>query len=300
MLCKSPYVVRGQAFGCGQCLPCRINRRRIWAHRIMLEASQYEDNCFLTLTYGDEHLPSGNNLDPLALTLFLKRLRKFFDTKFGRKFRYFGVGEYGDQSERPHYHLALFGFPNCQRGRTSPRRNGSCCEICDSVRSVWGLGNVYLGSLEHQSASYVAGYVTKKLTAKDDPRLEGRHPEFARMSNRPGIGAGVMDEVASTILTQELEIEDVPTTLRHGSKQYPLGRYLRQNLRKKLGREEKTPEAVLNEVQEKLRPLQELAKATAPRGFKDFYFKNLIIDAGEGGRVRMESRYKRQPKRGSL
>ena len=266
----------------------------------MLEASQYEDNCFLTLTYGDEHLPSGNNLDPLALTLFLKRLRKFFDTKFGRKFRYFGVGEYGDESERPHYHLALFGFPNCQRGRTSPRRNGSCCEICDSVRSVWGLGNVYLGSLEQQSASYVAGYVTKKLTAKDDPRLEGRHPEFARMSNRPGIGAGVMDEVASTILTQELEIEDVPTTLRHGSKQYPLGRYLRQNLRKKLGREEKTPETVLNEIQEKLRPLQELAKATAPRGYKDFYFKNLIIDAGEGGRVRMESRYKRQPKRGSL
>ena len=266
----------------------------------MLEASQNEDNCFLTLTYSDEHLPDGNNLDPLALTLFLKRLRKFFDTQYGRKFRYFGVGEYGDQSERPHYHLALFGFPNCGRGLTKPRRDGSCCSICDAVREVWGKGNVYLGSLEQQSASYVAGYVTKKLTAKDDPRLEGRHPEFARMSNRPGIGAGVMDEVASSIMEHELEIEDVPTTLRHGSKQYPLGRYLRQNLRKKLGRDEKTPETVLNEVQEKLRPLQAFAEANAPRGFKAFYFKNLIIDAAEGKRIRMEARHKRQPKRGTI
>lgn len=266
----------------------------------MLEASQYGENCFLTLTYDDEHLPTDNNLDPLALTLFLKRLRKWFDTSFGRRFRYFGVGEYGDQSERPHYHLALFGFPTCGRGLTKPRRDGSCCQICDAVRAVWGKGHVYLGNLEQQSASYVAGYVTKKLTTKDDPRLEGRHPEFARMSNRPGIGAGIMDEVASTIMEHELEFDDVPTTLRHGGRQYPLGRYLRQNLRKKLGRDEKTPEAIQDEVQAKLQPLRTLAETIAPRGFKTVYFKNLIIDAGEAKRIRMEARYKRQPKRGSI
>ena len=300
MLCNSPYTALGKAFGCGQCLPCRINRRRIWANRITLEAAQYEENCFLTLTYDDDHLPPDNNLDPLALTLFLKRLRKWYDGKFNRKFRYFGVGEYGDQSGRPHYHLALFGFPTCQRGKTSPRRNGSCCEYCDTVRKVWGFGLVELAGLEPASASYVAGYVTKKLTDKDNPLLEGRHPEFARMSNRPGIGAGMMDEIASGIMELEIEYDDAPGAIGMGKKKYPIGRYLQQNLRKKLGRDPKTPESVTEEYDKKMQPLRETAAAIAPRGFKNFYIQTLLTEVNAGKRQRLEGRYKRGRKRGNL
>lgn len=300
MLCNNPYMLHGKAFGCGQCLPCRINRRRIWAHRICLEASQYADNCFLTLTYDDKHLPEDGSLDPLALTLFIKRLRKWFDQNYGKKFRYFGVGEYGDQSNRPHYHLALFGFPNCERGRTVQRRSGRCCRYCDSVSELWGKGRVELASLEPGSANYVAGYVTKKLTRKDDERLCGRHPEFARMSNRPGIGAGVMDEVASTIMELDLEFQDVPNALGNGKKHYPLGRYLQQNLRKKVGRDPKTPESVTQEIDQKLQPLRALAEANAPRGFRSFYLKTLITEASAGKRERLEGRYKRQKHRGNI
>lgn len=297
MLCKSPFMVRGKAFGCGQCLPCRINRRRIWANRITLESSQYSDNCFLTLTYEENQLPEDMSLDPLALTLFLKRLRKWYEPL---KFRYFAVGEYGDQSGRPHYHLALFGFPTCARGRTSPRRDGSCCQTCDAVRKVWGKGLVDLANLEPASASYVAGYVTKKLTKKDDPLLEGRHPEFARMSNRPGIGAGMMDEIASGIMELELEYDDAPGAVGIGKRKFPLGRYLHQNLRKKLGRDPKTPETVLAEIEKKMQPLREIADAIAPRGYKTFYLKTLITEASAGKRERLEGRYKRQRKRGSI
>lgn len=301
MLCNNPYMLHGKAFGCGQCLPCRINRRRIWSHRICLEATQYKDNCFLTLTYDDKNLPEDGSLDPLALTLFLKRLRKWFDQAYGRKIRYFGVGEYGDQSERPHYHLALFGFPTCERGRTLQRRSGRCCHYCDTVLELWGKGRVELANLEPATASYVAGYVTKKLTKKDDERLSGRHPEFARMSNRPGIGAGVMDEVASGIMELEVEFEDVPNALGGANrKTYPLGRYLQQQLRKKVGRDVKTPESVTAEIDEKMQPLREIAKATAPKGFRSFYLKTLITEAHAGKRQRLEAKYKRTNRRGGI
>lgn len=254
----------------------------------------------MTLTYSDENLPELGSLDPLALTLFLKRLRKWYHQTYGKTLRYFAVGEYGDESQRPHYHLAVFNFPNCVRGRTINRRSKSCCQHCDAVSNLWGKGRIELAGLEPASASYIAGYVTKKLTKKDDARLEGRHPEFARMSNRPGIGAGVMDDIASGMMELELEIDDVPETVNIGKKKYPLGRYLRRNLRKKLGRDEKTPEEIQFEIQEKLQPLRKIAEANAPRGHKNFYLKNLIIDAHEGKRVRLEARHHRLKKRNFL
>lgn len=39
-----------QKCSCGQCIGCRIKYSRDWSLRIMLEAQQYQKNCFLTLT----------------------------------------------------------------------------------------------------------------------------------------------------------------------------------------------------------------------------------------------------------
>lgn len=41
---------------CGQCIGCRLERSRQWAMRCVHEASLYEKNCFITLTYDDSHL----------------------------------------------------------------------------------------------------------------------------------------------------------------------------------------------------------------------------------------------------
>jgi hypothetical protein len=243
MLCSSPITVSGLGVvGCGQCIPCRINKRREWVGRLTLEAGLYSDNAFVTLTYDDANLPytvgppvQGDThhptLYPKHLQDFLKRFRKKVASLYDLQVRFYAVGEYGDDTERPHFHLALFNYPSCIYGQTRPKAN--CCLYCNLVRETWGMGNVYLGTLEDTSMNYIAGYVLKKLTNKHDIRLNGRYPEFSRMSLRPGIGADAMHDVASTVLEFNLaESEgDVPSALRHGSRILPLGRYLRRTLR---------------------------------------------------------------------
>ena len=226
----------------------------------MLEAAQNGDNCFATLTYDDENLPPDNSVDPRAVQNFLKRLRKRLDTANGLRIRYFAVGEYGDTTSRPHYHLALFNLPGCYRGRTDHTRE-DCCPACDLVKHSWGRGAVDLAPLEIGSAAYIAGYVVKKMTKHDDPRLEGRWPEFALMSRKPGLGLAMMDDLASVLLEHNLDetLEDVPTTLAHGTAQYPLGRYLRGKLRQRIGRSEKTPETVLQKIEAEMQPMREAA-----------------------------------------
>lgn len=287
MKCVNPYTnSQGQAFGCGQCLPCRFNARRVWAHRIMLEASLYENNCFATLTYDDEHIPEGETLVPKHLQDWLKVIRKRIEPD---RLRFYGVGEYGDESQRPHYHVALFNFESCRWVQTRSNRN-ECCDRCSLVRDTWDKGKVFLGTLEDHSAQYVAGYVTKKMTSKNDPRLNGRHPEFARMSNRPGIGHDFMHEVASTFMQFDLEQSqaDVPSALRHGRRVLPLGRYLRKKLRVMVGRDEKTPEAETLRLSQELLPLRVLAKADA----ENPSLKHQIVEVNKGKVANLIARQK--------
>lgn len=259
MLCRKPFVQGGHAYGCGQCLPCRISRRRVWATRMMLEANNHVENSFVTLTYSEDKLPKCKDgltpsLRPEDLQLWLKRMRWAFD-KYGKiwktnlplKLRFYAVGEYGDKSWRPHYHAALFGYPSCEYMQsTYSKRRVNCCKWCDLVRDTWGLGHVHLGQLEAESAHYICGYVVKKLSTPGDPRLAGRYPEFARQSRRPGIGALMMDDVASEMMFRELEqrLLDVPSSIRLNGKELPLGRYLRQQLRIKCGKEKGAPAEV--------------------------------------------------------
>lgn len=271
----------------------------------MLEAAQYQDNSFLTLTYRDEALPltqSGmSTLAPEHLRNFLKRLRTSIAPT---RLRFYAAGEYGEQTWRPHYHVALFNFPTCIRGRTK-RRIGSgapvpesCCSRCQLVYEKWSYGNVDLGILETASAQYVAGYVTKKLTRFDDARLLGRHPEFSRQSNRPGIGADAMHEVASVLMQFNLDTTepDVPSALRHGSRTLPLGRYLRRRLRTLIGKEPNVPQEVLNQMAQELLPLQQasLTDADAPST------KWQVLKMNEGRVHQMMARNKIWKQKGSL
>lgn len=227
MRCSKPFLTTNAAFPCGQCESCRRNRRRVWTHRIMLEASCHENNSFVTLTYGDGKVPAGGSLVPRDLQLFIKRLRR---NSLCPPIRYFACGEYGDKSARPHYHAALFGYPSCQA--VGIVRGDCSCQPCSVVRETWGYGHVMLGELSICSAAYIAGYVVKKWTRKDEPALEGRHPEFARMSRNGGIGVGAAMAVASAMKPYLSTLTAVPVGCRHSSinASLPLGRYMRNKI----------------------------------------------------------------------
>lgn len=241
----------------------------------MLEAMQYTDNAFVTLTYSDEAIPlgmfSGSNsilptLVPRDLQLFMKRLRKECPTKL----RFFAVGEYGDETFRPHYHIAAFNFPRCYRGETKRNLRGrciwsECCDTCRLVGTTWGKGDIEVRNLDAAKCEYVARYTIKKMTKGDDARLLGRHPEFSRQSNRPGIGAPSVARVAEVIRSvPRLRIEDivdVPSALMLSGKPLPLGRYMRAKLRLALGLPEGTPDEVLHQAwHEQVLPLLKISQ----------------------------------------
>lgn len=296
MNCERPFVKKGQAFGCGQCLPCRINKRRIWTTRILLESACHVDKSFVTLTYDDVSMPEyvdketgevRGNLVRKELQDWFKRLRKRIAPL---KVRYFAVGEYGDKTERPHFHIALFGYPSCRYGNTRhiKGRKSACCSVCKVIDETWGKGRVSVDRLEKDSAQYICGYTVKKMTAPDDMRLNGRNPEFATMSLKPGIGFNFMYEMASSMLEFDLENkgDDVPSTVRSGAKEMPMGRYLQRRLRKLVGKSEETPEKVLERIQEELSVLRQSAFVNSRSFAKE------IADAGKQKRLQLETREK--------
>lgn len=213
-------------------MACRRRHRRLWASRLLLESMCHEVSSFVTLTYAEGSCPQ--DLSPEHLRDFLKRLRRRL---YPAHVRFFGVGEYGSRTQRPHYHLALFGYPPCSTVYAAGLLKGECqCTPCSVVRKAWGFGHVLVGTLEAKSAQYIARYVLKKMTRRDDLRLSGRHPEFVRMSLRPGIGAPAVEAVSRSLqsVLVHRKLNDVPLTIRVGPTQYLLGRYIRTLLRKKL------------------------------------------------------------------
>lgn len=184
------------------------------------------ENCFVTLTYKEE--PAGGNLEPRDLQLFLKRLRNAIAPT---KVRFFAVGEYGENTFRPHYHLSLFGLsPFSNIGSTIRGATGI-------IEDAWGLGYVDVAELNEKTTQYVAGYVVKKFTDWRDNRLGNRHPEFARMSLRPGIGAPAVKTIADQLLSrhQDWSSGDVPRELSLGRRKIPLDRFMLQKLRVAVG-----------------------------------------------------------------
>lgn len=225
MICSKPFRKGGEAHGCGQCLPCRLNRRRLWTARLMLEASLHPHSVFVTLTYSDENLPAGQSLSLAHYRDFLKRLRSRLSP---RRISFYLVGEYGDRTSRPHYHAALF---NVSR------------DDLNHIEASWPFGKTNIGDLTEASAQYLCGYMTDFLIGGD--REDGRQPEFARMSLRPALGKGAAVEISRVLREQhDLQRADVPDCFRLGRKKFPLGRYLRGVIRELSGMERSEPQSV--------------------------------------------------------
>lgn len=211
----------------------------MWVGRMLLESMEHPFSTFLTLTYNEEHCPV--ELQKQDLQYFIKRLREIV---YPRKIRYYGVGEYGTESGRPHYHLIVFGMHPTET---------------ESFKEAWTIdghsrGFIYSGTVEPGSISYTLGYMMKRLTKKGDERLNGKAPEFAIMSRKPGLGYGVVKRFVDAYKTvpgkAALKKRNwIEERFRSAGRNYPIGRYLKSNVLKELGFESGNIEAH-NEVSE--------------------------------------------------
>lgn len=287
MLCKCPGQRGGILHPCGQCMPCRIKDARVWAHRLMLEGDCHKDKCFITLTYDDEHLPSDGSLpNKEFINDWFKMFREMYRQKTGKPLRFYYVAEYGDKSFRPHYHFIVFGYPSClneyRKKWLRKKKLGCDCDSCAFVQRLWARGFTDVGTVTLQSTRYVAGYVTKKMTKPDDPRLGGRMPEYRNMSRKPyGIGGSAVEYIADSLFDPDTgqvyldDFGDVPTSLRCNGKELPLGRYIRRKLQDILGITDEVRQAKIQAWQEELQTMRDNDPLSKPKTLDiDFkYFK---------------------------
>ncbi len=201
---------------CGQCLGCRLDHSKMWAARMAHEAAMHENNCFITLTYDEEHLPRDGSLNKKHFQDFMKRLRQKFSD---RTIRYYHCGEYGDQLNRPHYHACLFNleFPDEQLFN---HNDGYPLFISQTLQKLWPYGFSTIGDLTMESAAYTARYCLKKVTGVRGHDHYLRYdqygvaywlqPEYATMSRGRKKGQGIGADWFHTYTTDVFPSDTLP------------------------------------------------------------------------------------------
>lgn len=221
---------------CKHCLLCTRAYRRMWAFRLSSEARTCGESMYLTLTVDDRWLPvvfPDGKLQHRPFQLFLKRLRKKLSTGYSYQFvppftssvllgklprtletrfykrdkiKYYMCGEYGDLLGRPHYHACIFGarFPDAYFAK---KVGSNAYYMSPTLRELWPYGEMsFFSDVTPASASYVAGYVDKKLDNhywKVEHFLETGEwsvddaPEYVRMSQ--GIGLDYFEKYKSSL-----------------------------------------------------------------------------------------------------
>ncbi len=200
------------AVACGQCLGCRVDHRLMWSIRIIHEASMHMDqfgNSWATLTYrspsacteqqyADGHyVPQDYSLRPSHVSDFIRSLRR---ANSDHRIRYFYCGEYGDENERPHYHICLFNHSFNDQYLWKDDE-GLYTYTSESLQRHWPWGFTTVAELNLRTAAYTAGYALKKITGK---RAEEHYlrcdeqgeaywlmPEYIRMSTGRGKPSGL-------------------------------------------------------------------------------------------------------------
>lgn len=214
------YADKQMSVPCGQCVGCRLEHSRQWAVRCMHEAQMHEDNCFITLTYCDEKLPTllgEGNLVKEHFQKFMKRLRYHLGKD---KIKFYACGEYGDETKRPHYHACLFGVDFHDKILYSTK-NGHKLYISKTLDELWTdpddgvqYGFATIGAVTFETAAYVARYCMKKRKGKNwhqhyervdlsTGEILMKQPEFPLMSRRPGLGRSWLEKYHSEVLATD-------------------------------------------------------------------------------------------------
>ena len=194
---------------CGWCKNCLMQRKSEWAMRMQHELLYWTNAAFVTLTYDDDHLPMSeiNKLWPTLkkehIQKYIKRIRKEI---YPKKIKYYMCGEYGPQTQRPHYHGILYGL--------------DFLNDIDIITNNWKMSDwnedrirESIKPVVYDSCAYVAEYVIKKINDRNDEEYApmGREKPFRIQSN--GIGKRFALEEKDRIVSNKLTSRGVPKTV---------------------------------------------------------------------------------------
>lgn len=178
----------------------------MWSFRLQQELKASMSAFFITLTYDDSNLTYGSKDATLVkrdIQLWLKRLRK----RLG-PFRYFLVGEYGPQTNRPHYHGLLFNLDVLP------------ANVTNEISQSWNMGHVLVGTVNPNSIGYVAKYTLNSMTSFVD-----KENQFMMCSNKPGIGFSYIEKNGSRLKQNKQHFG-----ILDGGVKVPLPRYYKEKI----------------------------------------------------------------------
>lgn len=116
----------------------------------------------------------------------IKRLRARYHP---RTIRYYMCGEYGGETERPHYHAVIFGKDFTDRKPLGTSESGEMFYSSEELTSLWPHGQAAVQDATPGSMGYVTRYIMTKRLGRDAKTAYGdRRPEYNNMSRKPGLG----------------------------------------------------------------------------------------------------------------
>lgn len=213
MRCKYPISPRGQPVQCGKCNFCLSNNRADWTLRLKQELKQHASAVFITLTYSNENLLYGDSelptLNKFDLRKFIKAIRNYErkipkSNRHRSTVRYYACGEYGSETERPHYHAIMFGLQ---------------MQTINKLPILWGLGRIHIGQVSGASIHYVTKYVINRYK-----KYEGRQKPFNAISNRSG-GLG-----KNYLINAAIHVKNAQTFIRNSEGIQRLPRYYKERI----------------------------------------------------------------------
>lgn len=248
MSCYSPISIRADnghiSVPCGKCAHCLNKRRQQWTLRLLQEMNVAETATFWTFTYSDEKLPKDGKLEKKEVQKAIKRLRQRNLKVSKKKIKYFLCGEYGEKTNRPHYHAIFFNVHE---------------SLNDEMDQIWENGNVFCGSVTQASIHYVTKYILKNLKG-----IKTINETFALMSK--ALGINYVEKYKKNHFSKEYDVSPDGVILgtkklsyitMEGGFKMPIPRYYKEKMFSRVTREKMAKESQERMIKKSLKEMQD-------------------------------------------